>query len=75
MCPALNGSDYDAVSMEITLTPDMPMGCIQVNITGDRLPEAMETFDVQLTTAVDQVALNPDSVTIIIEGMLYSVCH
>ena len=69
MCPALSGSDYDAVSMEITLTPDMPMGCIQVNITGDSLPEAMEMFDVQLTTTVDQVTLNPDSVTIIIEGM------
>ena len=71
MCPALNGSDYDAVSMEITLTPDMPMGCIQVNIIADRLPEGVETFVVHLAIYYeDQVNLNPDYiyVIIIIEG-------
>ena len=49
------------------------MGCIQVNITGDSIPEAMETFAVQLTTSVDQVNLNPNSVTIIIEGTQHAV--
>ncbi len=62
--------DYSDVSMELTFSESVSSECVQINITGDDLPEGDETFDVVLTSSVSEVTLFPDTVTVTIEGQV-----
>ncbi len=62
--------DYSDVSMELTFSESVSSECVQINITGDALPEGDETFDVVLTSSVSEVTLFPDTVTVTIEGQV-----
>ena len=53
------------------LTPATPLNCVSVVIVGDSHPESVETFDIQLTTNVSRVILDPNTVSIYIQGS----CH
>ena len=70
--PALAGLDYAAVTMVVILTPAVPTNCTEITITGDSHPESTERFNVQLFTNIDQVNLHPDTVTVVIKGILFS---
>ncbi len=60
--------DYSDVSMELTFSESVSSECVQINITGDALPEGDETFDVVLTSSIRRVYLSPNTVTVTIVG-------
>jgi len=44
--------------------------CVEINITGDDVPESRESFLVQIETSmINEIVLSPDEVVVIIEGL------
>ena len=62
--------DYDGVSMELTFSESVSTECVRINITGDAIPEGDETFNMILTSSTNRVILDPNTVTVIIEGLV-----
>lgn len=66
---AIAGQDFTPLLMHLTLMPNRPTVCVDIDITADDILEPREQFYVDLVAVVPpRVVISDASTTIIIEG-------